>query len=75
MLTALTGAFAGAEPRFLCAAVSAALAASGVCETLAHESLKPGEGCGTFYTSLIDAMGELDVTAFHERLDYEVRQA
>ena len=75
MLTALTGAFVGAEPRFLFEAVSAALAAYGVCGTLAYESLKPGEGCGTFYTRLIDAMGDLDVTAFHERLDYEVRQA
>ena len=75
MLSALTGAYAGAEPKFLFEAVSAALAAYGVCGELAFESLKPGEGCGTFGTRLFDAMDRLDVTAFHERLDYEVRPA
>ena len=73
MLTALTGAFAGAEPKFLFETVSAALAAYGVCGELAFEALKPDEGSGTFHARLIDAMDRLDVTAFHERIDYEVR--
>ena len=75
MLSALTAAYAGAEPKFLFEATAAALAAYGVCGKLAFESLKPGEGCGTFGVRLFDAMGGLDVTALHERLDYEVRQA
>ena len=75
MLSALTAAYAGAEPKFLFEAVAAALAAYGVCGKLAAESLKPGEGSGTFGVRLIDAMDNLDVTALHERLDYEVRQA
>jgi len=75
MLSALTAAYAGAEPKFLFEAVAAALAAYGVCGKLAAESLKPDEGSGTFGVRLIDAMDNLDVTALHERLDYEVRQA
>ena len=75
MLSALTAAYAGAEPKFQFEAVAAALAAYGVCGTIAAESLKPGEGSGTFGMRLIDAMDNLDVTALHERLDYEVRQA
>ena len=75
MLSALTAAYAGAEPKFLFEAVAAALAAYGVCGKLAAESLKPGEGSGTFGVRLIDAMDNLDVTALHERLDYEVRRA
>lgn len=75
MLSALTAAYAGAEPKFLFEAVAAALAAYGVCGKIAAESLKPGEGSGTFGVRLIDAMDNLDVTALHERLDYEVRQA
>lgn len=75
MLSALTAAYAGAEPKFLFEAVAAALAAYGVCGKLAAESLKPGEGAGTFGVRLFDAMDGLDVTALHERLDYEVRQA
>ena len=73
MLSALTAAYAGAEPKFLFEAVSAALAAYGVCGRMAFESLQPGEGCGTFGVRLFDAMDALDVTALHERLDYEVR--
>ena len=75
MLSALTAAYAGAEPKFLFEAVAAALAAYGVCGKIAAESLKPGEGSGTFAVRLFDAVGNLDVTALHERLDYEVRQA
>lgn len=75
MLSALTAAYVGAEPKFLFEAAAAALAAYGVCGTFAAESLKPGEGCGTFGVRLFDAMDLLDVTALHERLDYEVRQA
>ena len=75
MLSALTAAYAGAEPKFLFEATAAALAAYGVCGELAYESLKPGEGCGTFAVRLFDAVGNLDVTTLHERLDYEVRQA
>ena len=74
MLSALTAAYAGAEPKFLFEAVAAALAAYGVCGKLAAESLKPGEGSGTFGVRLIDVMDNLDVTVLHERLDYEVRQ-
>ena len=75
MLSALTAAYAGAEPKFLFEATAAALAAYDVCGELAYESLKPGEGCGTFAVHLFDAVGNLDVTALHERLNYEVRQA
>ena len=75
MLSALPAAYAGAEPKFLFEATAAALAAYGVCGELAYESLKPGEGCGTFAVRLFDAVGNLDVTTLHERLDYEVRQA
>jgi hydroxyethylthiazole kinase len=75
MLSALTAAYAGAEPNFLFEAAAAALAAYGVCGKLAYESLKPGEGCGTFAVRLFDAVGNLDVTTLHERLDYEVCQA
>lgn len=75
MLSALTAAYAGAEPKFLFETTAAALAAYGVCGELAYESLKPGEGCGTFAVRLFDAVGNLDVTTLHERLDYEVRQA
>jgi len=74
MLSALTAAYAGAEPKFLFEATAAALAAYGVCGEIAAESLKPGEGSGTFGVRLFDAMDKLDVTALHERLDYEVRQ-
>ena len=75
MLSALTAAYVGAEPKFLFEATGATLASYGVCGTIAAESLKPGEGCGTFAVRLFDAVGNLDVTALHERLDYEVRQA
>lgn len=74
MLSALTAAYVGAEPKFLFEATAAALAAYGVCGGIAAESLKPGEGSGTFGVRLFDAMDNLDVTALHERLDYEVRQ-
>ena len=74
MLSALTAAYAGAEPKFLFEATAAALAAYGVCGEIAAGSLKPGEGSGTFGVRLFDAMDNLDVTALHERLDYEVRQ-
>lgn len=74
MLSALTAAYVGAEPKFLFEATAAALAAYGVCGKIAAESLKPGEGSGTFGMRLFDAMDNLDVTALHERLDYEVRQ-
>ena len=74
MLSALTAAYVGAEPKFLFEATAAALAAYGVCGKIASESLKPGEGSGTFGVRLFDAMDNLDVTSLHERLDYEVRQ-
>ena len=60
---ALAAAYAGAEPKFIFEAVAAALAAYGVCGEIAYESLKPGEGCGTFAVRLFDAVGNLDVTA------------
>ena len=75
MLSALTAAYLGAELNFHFEAIAAALAAYGVCGKIAAESLKPGEGSGTFGVRLIDAMDNLDVTALHERLDYEVRRA
>lgn len=73
MLTSLIGAFCGGLPEEPFRAVTAAVAAMGVCGELAEERrLKNGTGNATFRTDLIDAVFNLTEQQLKERIRCEI---
>ena len=73
MLTSLIGAFCGGYPQAPFAAVTAAMAAMGVCGELADQRrLKYGTGNATFRTDLIDAVFNLTAQQLKERIHCEI---
>jgi hydroxyethylthiazole kinase len=72
MVTALTGAFAGANPKTPLLAATGALLAMGVAGELAAAALGPEEGPGTLRVRLIDALSRLtpDLLIRHGRVEY-----
>ena len=73
MLTSLIGAFCGGYPQAPFAAVTAAMAAMGVCGELADQRrLKYGTGNATFRTDLIDAVFNLTAQQLKERMHCEI---
>ena len=73
MLTAMLGAFCGADPGHPFEAACAAIAAMGVAGDLAEERrLRNGTGNATFRTDLIDAVFNLTEEQLNGRVRYEV---
>ena len=73
MLTAMLGAFCGADPDQPFEAACAAIAAMGVAGDLAEERrLKNGTGNATFRTDLIDAVFNLTEEQLNGGVRYEV---
>ena len=73
MLTSLIGAFCGGYPQAPFAAVTAAMAAMGVCGELADQRrLKYGTGNATFRTDLIDAVFNLTAQQLKEGIHCEI---
>ena len=73
MLTAMLGAFCGADPGHPFEAACAAIAAMGVAGDLAEERrLQNGTGNATFRTDLIDAVFNLTEEQLNGRVRYEV---
>ncbi|MCI9156434.1 MAG: hydroxyethylthiazole kinase [Lawsonibacter sp.] len=73
MLTSLIGAFCGGLPEEPFRAVTAAVAAMGVCGELAEERrLKNGTGNAAFRTDLIDAVFNLTEQQLKERIRCEI---
>ena len=73
MLTAMLGAFCGADPGHPFEAACAAIAAMGVAGDAAEERrLRNGTGNATFRTNLIDAVFNLTEEQLNGRVRYEV---
>lgn len=73
MLTSLIGAFCGAWPAEPFAAVTAAVAAMGVCGELAEtRRLQKGTGNASFRTDLIDAVFNLTESQLKEGIRFEL---
>ena len=73
MLTAMLGAFCGADPGHPFEAACAAIAAMGVAGDAAEERrLRNGTGNATFRTDLIDAVFNLTEEQLNRRVQYEV---
>ena len=73
MLTAMLGAFCGADPGHPFEAACAAIAAMGVAGDAAEERrLRNGTGNATFRTDLIDAVFNLTEEQLNGRVQYEV---
>ena len=73
MLTAMLGAFCGADPGHPFEAACAAIAAMGVAGDAAEERrLRNGTGNATFRTDLIDAVFDLTEEQLNGRVRYEV---
>lgn len=73
MLTVLTAAFLAASPEHPLEAAAAASCAMGLAGEIAHASLGPGEGTGTFRTRLLDAMSLMTGAALDGGAKYEIR--
>lgn len=71
MLSALTGAFAAANPGHWFEAVVVMLAAYGAAGEIAQKNLLPGEGSGSFEMRLIDAFNLMNTKTLQEYADYE----
>ena len=73
MLTAMLGAFCGADPSHPFEAACGAIAAMGVAGDLAEERrLQNGTGNATFRTNLIDAVFNLTEEQLNGRVRYEI---
>lgn len=74
MLTAVIGAFIGANPDALLDATAAAVAAMGLCGELAYRKLCAlGGGTGTYRTLLIDEMSKLNAQTLKDGVKIESR--
>lgn len=73
MLTTLIGAFCGANPENPFAATCTAMAVMGICGELAEQRrLTNGTGNATFRNDLIDAVFNLKIPEFGEKIRYEI---
>lgn len=72
MLSALTGAFAAANPDVPLKAALSAVCAMGVCGERARAGLCAGEGNATYRNRIIDAMYNLDPAGLEGEASYEV---
>ena len=72
MLTALIGAFCGANPENILDATAAAVAAMGLCGEIAHQR-SADAGTGTFRVQLIDAMSRMDAETLNGGIKIEIR--
>lgn len=71
MLSALTGAFVGANPEHPLNAALGAVCAMGFCGQLAEERMKRLDGTGSFRVYLMDAVSNLTPEQLEEGADYE----
>ncbi len=72
-LSALTAAFAAANPSNLLLAAAAAVCAMGVAGEIAHKRLAPLDGNATYRNYIIDAIYNLTSAQLEEGANYEVR--
>lgn len=70
-LSALTGAYAAANPENMLAAVLAAGCAMGLCGEIAHRRLRPGDGNASYRNYIIDALFSLTPEQLEEEARYE----
>ena len=73
MLSALTGAFAAANPNRIFAAAAAAVCAMGVCGEIAFSRLGPMDGNATYRNYIIDAVYRLTPETLEEAARYELQ--
>ena len=73
MLSAMTDAFAAANPDRIFEAVCAAVTAMGFCGEIAHERLSPADGTGSFRVYLMDAVSRLTGEQLRKGAKYEMR--
>ena len=73
MLSALTAAFAAANPGETFEAVCAAVAAMGVCGEIAHARLGAQDGSGAMRSYLLDAVSNLTARELERDARYEMR--
>lgn len=73
MLSAITGAFIGANSNNITEAVLSAVCVMGVCGERAFARLKKEEGNATFRTYLIDELYNIDEKILGENAKYEMR--
>lgn len=71
-LSALTAAFAAANPGALLEAAAAAVCAMGVCGELAHERLGGLDGSASYRNYIIDAVYRLDGDTLERRASYRI---
>ena len=73
MLSALTGAFAAANPQSLLEAAAAAVCAMDLCGEKAAARVTPPDGSGSFRTYLLDAVYNLTPEELERGANYELR--
>ena len=73
MLSAVLGAFIGANPDNITEATLAAVCAMGICGERAFRRLKENDGNATFRTYLIDELYNMDTKTLEECAKYEMR--
>lgn len=72
-LSAMTAAYATANPDDILTAAAAAAAAMGVCGEIAFERLSAQDGSATYRNYIIDAVYRLTPAEFERRAKYEIR--
>lgn len=72
-LSAMTAAYAAANPDDMLAAAAAAAAAMGVCGEIAFERLSAQDGSATYRNYIIDAVYRLTPAELERRAKYEIR--
>lgn len=73
MLSAIIGAFMGANPENITEAALSAVCVMGICGERAYNRLKENEGNATFRTFLIDELFNIDTEILGEYARYEMR--
>lgn len=72
-LSAMTAAFAAANPEAPLTAAAAAVCAMGLCGEIAHRRLSPSDGNAAFRNYIIDAVYNLTPAQLEKGANYEVR--